>query len=305
MSEPAPLSPAVVVEPPPTAAPPSPADSTPIPVLAEGTAPVAIPYRPAPRRRWPLLAAAIGVAAIAAVGYTIYTTRDARRDLEVRYPIAASGIEQTQLANGATRWNQGKSRLLATLAAFDAPELATLKGVGACTLETSRSDDELARAALVSDGESPAWDDRDLDVSLRHVILPGETLGDLTALARPEIDQLIAAAERGRFQTIAGRDHILHALDNAFVIVRVDEMRMPELDRAHDTIAPGLIAGTAYAFDPASGSLRCAGAFQASSSSNIGTLSGFSGLDRAHEAAIRDFEAQIETSIVASLRSVD
>ncbi len=303
MSELVPRSPAVVE--PPTPAPPSPADGAPIPVLAEGTAPVAISYRPAPRRRWPFVAAAIGVAAIAVASYAVYAKRDARRELEVRYPIAATATEQTQLANGAARWNQGRSRLLATLAAFDAPELATLKGVGACTLDTSRSDDEIARAALVSDGESPAWDDRDLDVSLRHMILPGETLGDLTALARPEIDQLITASERGRFQTIAGRDHILHALAGAFVIVRVDELRMPELDRAHDTIAPGTIAGTAYAFDPSSGSLRCAGAFRASSSSNIGTLSGFSGLDRAQDAAIRDFEAQIETSIVASLRSVD
>lgn len=97
---------------------------------------------------------------------------------------------------------------------------------------------------------------------------------------------------------------MLNALGGAFVIVRADEMRMPELDRARDSIAPGVFAGTAYAFDPATGALGCAGSFRATSSS-ISTLSNFSGLDRAHEAAVRDFEGQAEAAIVASLRSVD
>lgn len=301
MSELAPVPTPVVA--PPRA--PSAPDSTPIPVLAEGTAPVAIPYRPAPRRVWPFVAAAVGVAIAATGAYAVFAKREARRDLEARYPIAATADEATQLANGAARWSKGKTRLLATLASFDAPELATLKGVGACTLATARSHGELARASLGADGESPSWDDRDLDVSLRHMILPGESSDDLAAVARREIDQLLVASKRGRFQTVAGRDHVLHSLGGAFVIVRVDEMRLPELDRARDTIAPGALAGTAYAFDPASGSLNCAGTFRAMSSDNIATLSGFSGLDRAHEAAIRDFEMQVETSIVSSLRSVD
>ncbi|MGE0397756.1 MAG: hypothetical protein AB7T06_13625 [Kofleriaceae bacterium] len=295
--------PATVVEPPPAPGP-SPSDSSPIPVLAEGTAPVAIRYRPAPRRAWPFVAAGLAVAAAALGGYAMYAKREARRELEVRYPIAATAAQQSRLESGAARWSQGRDRLLATLATFDAPDLATLKGVGACTLDVSRTADEVARAALVSDAEAPSWDDRDLDVSLRHVVLPDESLGDLAALARPEIDQLIDAAERGRFQTVAGRDHILHAVGGAFVVVRVDELRMPELDRANDALAPGVLVGTAYAFDPASGALRCAGTVRAVSS-QIGTLSGFSGLDRAREAAIRDFEVRVEASIVSSLRSVD
>ncbi|MFN0253348.1 MAG: hypothetical protein ACKV2T_41140 [Kofleriaceae bacterium] len=285
----------------PGAAPTAP-DSTPVPVLAEGTAPVAIPYRPAPRRAWPFVVAGITVIAIAAGAYAVVAKRDARREVDARYPIAASADESTQLANGATRWNRGKARLLSTLAAFDAPDLATLQGVGACTIATGRDADE--RAVIATDTEAPSWDDRDLAISLRHMILPGETLGDLTAVARPEIDQLIASAQRSRFATIAGRDHVLHALGGGFVIVRVNELQMPELDRAHDSIAPGVIAGTAYAFDPATGALRCAGTFRATSSS-IGPLSSFSGLDRANTAAIRDFEAQTEAAIVSSLRSVD
>lgn len=283
----------------------APQDGTPVPVLAEGTAPAAIRYQPARRRRWPFVAAGLAIAAAAAITYVASAKRDARRDLETRYPIAASATQQAQLADGAARWTKGRTRLLATLAAFDAPELSTLKGVGACQLDTARSDDERARSSLVTDGEAPAWDDRDLDVTLRHVILPDESLGDLAALARPEIDQLIAAAERGRFQTAAGRDHVLHALDGAFVLVRVTELHQPELDRAHDGVVPGVLAGTAYAFDPTSGALRCAGSFRATSSANAGSPSHYAGLDRANEAVIHDFEAQVESAIVASLRAVD
>jgi hypothetical protein len=297
-------APTTTVEQPPPGAAPSASDSAPIPVLAEGTAPVAIPYRPAPRRAWPFVVAGIAVVAAAVGAYVVITKRDARREIDARYPIAASADESTQLANGAARWNRGKGRLLATLAAFDAPDLATLKGVGACTLATARTTDELARAAITSDGEAPSWDDRDLDISLRHTILPGETLGDLAAIARPEIDHLVDSANRARFATIAGRDHVLHALGGAFVLVRVSELQLPELDRARDSIAPGVVAGTAYAFDPATGALRCAGMFRAGSS-NIGALSSFAGLDRANAAAIRDFEAQTEAAIVSSLRSVD
>ncbi len=304
MSELAPIPTTDVVDEPRVPAAPSACDSAPIPVLAEGTSPVAIAYRPAPRRTWPLLAAAIGVVAVAASGYTIYAKRDATRELIARYPIAASAAEQAELANGRARWSGGKPRLLASLAAFDAPDLATLKGIGACTLTTKRSDDEITRAAMSSAGTA-AWDDRDLAISLRHMILPGETSGDLAAIARPAIDLLIAASTRARFQTTAARDHVLHAIGSAFVLVRVDELRMPELDRARDVIAPGVLAGTAYAFDPANGALRCAGIFRATSSTSVGALSSFSGLDRAQNAALRDFEQQIETSLVSSLRSID
>lgn len=291
----------------PPEAPPSPhaVERAPIPVLAEGTAPVAIAYRPARRRTWPSVVAGVAIAATATVAYAVYGTREARREREAQYPIAATTDEKAQLAAGAERWSRGRAQLLATLAAFDAPALDTLKGVGACTLHTSRSADEMARASLVSDGEAPAWDDRDLDVSLRHVILPDETVGDLAALARPEVDHLIAAAQRGRFRTPAGRDHIVRSLGGALVVVRVSELHPPELDREHDAFAPGVMAGTAYAFDPATGALRCAGAFRATSSDTLGALSSYTGLDRAHEAAIRDLDTQVEAALGFSLRSVD
>jgi hypothetical protein len=295
MSELAPRSRTVVEPPPPRA--PSVTDGAPVPVLAEGTAPAAIRYQPPRRRVWPFAAAALALVATGAIAYATHAKRESRRDLEGRYPIAVTDDEQAQLATGAARWSHGKHRLLANLATFEAPDLATLKGIGACTLQTRRSDDELARA------DSPS-DDEDLAVSLRHVIAPGEPMTDLASIARPAIDQLITAAERERFETVAGKDHILYALGGAFVVVRVDEMREPELDRAHDAIAPGVLAGTAYAFDPGSGELRCAGSFRATSSSAI-RLSSFSGLDSAREAAIRDFATQVETSIASSLRSID
>jgi hypothetical protein len=246
-------------------------------VLAEGTAPVAVAYRPAPRRAWPYVAAAIALAVAGAGGYAIYVKRAATRELERRYPIAPTDAEAAQLESGAARWSSGK--LVATLSSFAAPDLATLKGVGACTLQT-------AGAA-------------------RHMIQPGESMRDVASIARPEIEELVANAQRARFATVDDKDRVLRTLDTAFVIVRVDEMREPELDRAIDAIAPGVLSGTAYAFDPASGELRCAGTFRATSGSSIHSLSGFSGLDQAHEAAIRDFEMQVEGSILSSLRSID
>lgn len=293
MSEPRPL-PAIVDVPAPPLVPTA-SDSTPIPVLAEGTAPVAIPYRPAPQRIWPFFASALAIAVASAGAYAVHATREAKRELERRYPIGTTSAEKAQLDTGARRWAQGRERLLATLASFDAPSLATLKGIGACSLSVLPG--HLARV-------ESSWDDRDLDVSLHHTIRPGESLDGLAAIAHPQIDQLIDASERGRFQTTRGRDHVLRALHSAFVVVQIDELRMPELDRAHDSIAPGVIAGTAYAFDPANGSLRCAGAFHAMSS-DVGPLSGFSGLDRARDVAIRDLDTRVASAIASSLRSID
>lgn len=271
------LAPApTTVEPVPPRAP-SAADSTPIPVLAEGTAPVAVAYRPAPRRAWPFVVAGLVLAAIGVAGHVIHAKREARRELEARYPIAATAGEQAQLEAGADRWSNG--RLLAAIASFEAPDLATLKGVGACTLQTA-------------------------NVS-RHTIQRGDTMRDLAASARLEIEQLVEAARRERFASVDDKQQTLRALAGAFLVVRVDEMREPELDRAHDSIAPGIFAGTAYAFDPASGDVRCAGTFRVTSGSEIRSLSSFSGLDRAREAAIRDFEAQVEAHVVSSLRSID
>ena len=269
--------------------PVAPAANAPVPVLAEGTAPVAIAYRPArATKKWPFVVGAALVIATGALAYTLHGTREAKRELELRYPIAAAPDETAALESGVARWTKGRTRLLANLGAFDPPALSTLKGVGACPLET--------RVAIA---EPLPADDRDLALSTSRLVGPSEAIGDLA-----DVDQLIASAQRARFRTELGRDHVLELLGSAFVVVRLDEMHGPELDRAHDSIVPGTMSGTAYAYDPATGELRCAGSFRASSTSPA-SLSSFSGLDHAREAAVRDFHTQVETTIVASLRAID
>ncbi|HEY4180434.1 MAG TPA: hypothetical protein VGM90_26505 [Kofleriaceae bacterium] len=87
-------------------------------------------------------------------------------------------------------------------------------------------------------------------------------------------------------------------------MIRLDEQRDPELDREHDTVSPGVLAGTAYAFDPSTGALRCAGAFRATSPT-VPTLSRYAGLDAAEAAARTDFARSVESAVVDSLRSID
>lgn len=265
-------------------------------IVVDAVAPVTVQ----PRHVWPWVAAAGFAIGTAIGGYIIYSERQAKQELDARFPVAASASERDILERDATRWSAGKRRLLATLAAFDPPGLESVRGSGACTLSIP------AGGAPLADRDArPSYTDRDLDVTLRHYILPTETGDDLATTARSEIDHLIAAAERGRFQTTEGRDHIVRSLGSAFVVIRVDEHRDPELDRAHDGFAPGLLAGTAYAFDPTTGELRCAGAFRATSSGTLRTLSTFSGLDAAQEAISNEFSVEVETAIARALRAVD
>ena len=87
---------------------------------------------------------------------------------------------------------------------------------------------------------------------------------------------MLAAAARGRFRTAEARDHVIEAMGGGFVVARLH------------TFSSGVAAGTAYAFDPATGALRCAGGFR-----TVGDAS-----------VIRDFSAQTEREILGSLRAV-
>lgn len=270
-----------------------------IPVLAEGTAPVAIPYRPAPRRTATIVALGAGAAIVVAslaIGSTMIARRDTRA-MTKRYPIAATTEETEALAHGAATWSRGKRALLSTIAHDGLPSLADLKGAGACTIVHARSSDELAIEP------ASALDDSDLAISIRTTVTAGHER-EIVGMLQPSIDQLISSAGRARFHTAAGKAHVLAKLANAPLVIRIDEQRAPELDREHDTIAPGVLAGTAYAFDPSTGSLRCAGSFRATSPA-VPTLSSYAGLDAAETAARADFAQAVESAVVGSLRSID
>ncbi|HEY4180433.1 MAG TPA: hypothetical protein VGM90_26500 [Kofleriaceae bacterium] len=131
-------------------------------VLAEGTAPVAIPYHPEPRRRMAAIVAlgagAAVVVASLAIGSTMISRSDTRA-MTKRFPITATPAEKSALAAGAATWSRGKRTMLSTISHDGLPSLADLKGVGACTIVHARSDDELAIEP------ASALDDSDLAIS--------------------------------------------------------------------------------------------------------------------------------------------
>ena len=265
----------------------SPASPT-APILAEGSVACALPQvaTTGPRRRRAVRSWAVAavVLAVATAGLLGLAARHATRSDDARFPLVATADERASLEREGARWRRGKARLLTALAAFDAPSLDRLTGVGACPLGLAAPPID-GRAELEARGHDPAVDG-DADVSTRLVVLPGEALDGLDALARPELDAMLAAAARGRFRTEAGRAHVLHALASAFLVVTLDEYRGPA-SRPQAALTPGVAAGTAYLFEPSTGTLRCAGRFRAESTS------------------MDDLEVQTDRAIARSLRSID
>lgn len=254
-------------------------DATPIAsIFAEGTAPYAIVRPPTAeptraRRVWPWLTGAIVLAAAVTTAFVMFAQRSERIAFEERFPIVVDATDRAVLEDDAARWSRGKGRLLAALTRFAPPALDTLTGAGACPLAI---DD----APVVGTGDDP-----DAVVSTRMIVLPGESLDGLDVIARDEIDRMIAASEHGRFRTEEGKLRVLRAIRGAFVVAMITEHQVPGLDR--DGIASlGSAVGVAYAFDPATGVVRCAGSFRVS----------------ADEAS---FEPSTVSAISSSLRAID
>lgn len=222
----------------------------PLPILAEGTAPITsilaegtAPYpvvRTEPvgelRRIWPWVTGTIVLAGAIVTAYLLLALRAERVAYEDKFPIVVDARDRESLEGDAERWTHGRPHLLATLARFRPPALDTLTGAGACPLEI---DDGIA---------APTTDDPDAAASTRMIVSPGESLDGLDVLARDEIDRMVAASERGRFRTDEGKSRMLRAIRGAWVVALINE--------------PTAAAGVAYAFDPATGALRCAGAFR-------------------------------------------
>ena len=259
----------------------------PLPILAEGTSPITsilaegtAPYpivrtEPVadPRRIWPWLTGAVVLAAAAVTGYVMLVQRAERVAYEDKFPIVVDASDRAALQDEAEQWTRGKPRLLAALTRFRPPALDTLTGAGACPLEID--------AAIAA----PTTDDPDAAASARMIILPGESLDGLDTLARDEIDRMIAASERGRFRTDEGKTRVLSAIRSAFVVAVITEHKLPGQDR-EGAVQAGTAAGVAFAFDPATGALRCAGSFR-------------------NTADEDSFESSTSRAISSSLRAID
>ena len=261
--------------------------NVPSPVLAEGTAPITsilaegtAPYpivrtEPAAdaRRIWPWLTGALVLAATTVTGYVMLAQRAERTAYEDKFPIVVDASDRAVLHDEGERWSRGAPRLLATLTRFTPPALETMTGAGACPLEI---DDAVA---------APTTDDPDAAASTRMIVLPGESLAGLDVIARDEIDRMIAASERGRFRTDEGKSRVLRAIRGSFVVAMITEHQVPGQGR-EGAVQSGTAAGVAYAFDPATGALRCAGSFRTTADED-------------------SFESSTIRAISSSLRAID
>jgi hypothetical protein len=252
------------------------------------------------RNRWLVIAAFGGIAAICVgvVGFLLH--RRTQQILEADYPVVALASQRATLESGARTWAAGRATLLANLAAFHPPD--ELRGTAACPLSIE----------LPIGGEPPipesfaslAVESQDPDSHIESML---EVNGELPGRVGSQIEAFLEAAERGRFRTATGRDHLLRAISSPLVVLKLTDDQDPELatEEGLDVFRPGHRAGTAYVFDPQTGALRCAGRFDARSSESVRAKSTMYGFGNQFEALAQDFDEQVTRAIQSSLRAIE
>jgi hypothetical protein len=262
------------------------------------------------RALWPYALAAGAVVAGMTAAYFWKQHADARDRFESEYPIAPSQSERLTIRSELPVWAKGKDKLVATLKAFDPAQVRLAASDAKCPIgQSAVSEGEIESRNLDQDVAPDSMAEviaavRDPDGDLVARLHVGPELG---ATAKGRLDTMIAAARRGRFKSHEGRLAIVDALDNDALIVvdfRIDNA--PKIDRDHGapSFMGGYRTGYAFAFDRATGALRCAGKLEAHSSQSVAVLENPLGLGNEHESIMRDFEAQTDRAIAASLRVV-
>ncbi len=262
------------------------------------------------RTLWPY-ALAIGAVAVGVTAAYFWKQRmDAKDRLESEYPILPSPSDRLTIRSELPVWAKGKDKLVAAIKAFDPAQVRLAASDAKCPIGQS--------AVSAGEVESRNWDQDVAPDSMAEVIAAvRDPDGDLVrrlrvgpevaVMAKGRLDTMIAAARRGRFRSHEGRLAIVDALDNDALIVvdfRVDTMPKIERDHGAPSFIGGYRVGYAFAFDRATGALRCAGKFEAHSSQSVAVLDNPLGLGNEHESIHRDFEAQTDRAIAASLRVV-
>lgn len=162
-----------------------PIGTQPIVRVAEGTMPV---QQLAPARPWlRFTIASVAVLAVATiVAYVMYARAARREAFEARYPVVAAAQDAGVIERRAARWSAGEARLVAKLAAFRAPALASLVGAGACPFAGTG----LAFAASA----------------------------DLAPAVREAVTEILASAARGRFASAAAVAELVAQLTGPIVV---------------------------------------------------------------------------------------
>lgn len=262
------------------------------------------------RPLWPY-ALAIGAVAVGVTAAYFWKQRmDAQDRLESEFPIVPSPSDRLTIRSELPAWTQGKDKLVAALKAFDPAQVRVAPGAAACPIGQS--------ALSASEVEARNWDQEASPDSFADTIAAvrdpdREVIGRLgvgpqvASAAASKLDTMIASARRGRFRTHQSLFAIVDALDNdALIVVDILSESEPKIDRVDGKrmFIGGHRAGHAYAFDRTTGALRCAGTFEAQSSDSVAVLESPLGLGNEHESVDRDFEAQTDRAIAASLHVV-
>lgn len=193
--------------------------------------------RPA-RGRW-IVGIAIGLVLVGAVVVALLVRGD-RADaaaLRAAYPVAAEPAPALALAVKAEQWRRGRPRVRETLRRFYPAALGDLSPAGPCRWQ-------LASPTIVApDAVHP-----------QRFAARGAFVDEVVRY----IDEVVAAGRRGRFATAGEADVLAAVLAGPIVVTTSGGPRA----------ADGSVreAGVAYAFDPATGTLACAGEFAATGS---------------------------------------
>lgn len=253
---------------------------------------------PARRSSHPVLWTLLALVILGGIGTGVWylRRRHANEVLADRYPVAATDDQRAYMATFVARWESGREALLATMETF-VPE--PRQTGGRCPYEL----------APVSPPQPPKTDDELRDQIERSdpgdviepVIAFGKTLRDRVA---SQIDTLVETGSRARFHSFRDAYRVMRAIDLPLLVVTYDENIAPDPDHS----IGGHRAGTAYAFDPATGKLACTGRFDAESSDRVQFASakdrwGFQ-VDNLADAVQRDFDDNTLKAIFASLEAV-
>lgn len=249
---------------------------------------------PKPAKVWPFLVAiAAGAAGVA--GFIVHRKHARERELfEARYPITATTDQAKLLETEAARWRAGKTAQIEAVGTLPDPD--SLTGSAACTLSL-----EVPPAADIIVTDDGGADPEELV----HPTLAADP--ELRTHVAEQIDRMVAAAERGRFHNTRGQSNVLRAISMPLVVLALTVDNAPAVseDRLSDEYISGLRAGTAYAFDPATGKLRCAGTFHAHSSDKVSWARTRLGFGNQEEVLARDLDDNTMRAVRDALRSID
>lgn len=229
------------------------------------------------RRVWPWFVGGTVVAALVLYGIWHHEQAMDRAEREHQYPVAASAADQQVIAGALARWQPGP--VIAGITS--PPELATLHLGAACDLPFERS------------------------LQFRR--------GD-EAEARQQIGWLFETAKRGRFYDELERERTVAQVGAPILVISIADQELPEMTGSGSDLAyyAGHRTGTAYLFD-VSGTVRCAGAFDAESSevvkyrtitSDSPVLNGDRKVD-ATRAVAYDLDTNMQKAIAAGLHRVE